>query len=441
MKTEQLELTDRKLRGLAPAKPGSRYEIADARMPGFRVRVSDMERHDGRAGSVSFILYARFPPSTRPTRRTIGAYPTMSLADAREQARRWKDAIDRGLDPRPVSIPPLAGDENSGQQLACKTFGQVADKFLTKYVVKLRSHQEYRSYIARNARQAWEHLPIDSIRRRDVALLLDAVEQRSGPVAADKLLAILSKLFNWWATREDSFASPIVRGMARTSPRARVRTRVLDDAEIRLVWKVASKTPVFGAFLQLALLTGQRRTKISTMRWDQITRSGEWTIPAAPREKGTGRKLQLSPLAMEILRSQPRENGNPFVFPGRDRNGKPTSIAGYSDLKERFDRSVAACAGYTPPNWTIHGLRRTARTSLSRCKVPREISRMVLGHALPGVDGIYDQYSYWDDKADALQRLSERIEAILADDWKARRSTGHVSQLTQEMGAVELSPA
>jgi integrase len=274
-----------------------------------------------------------------------------------------------------------------------------------------------------------------------VALLLDAVEQRSGPVAADKLLAILSKLFNWWATREDSFASPIVRGMARTSPRARVRTRVLDDAEIRLVWKVASETPVFGAFLQLALLTGQRRTKISTMRWDQITRSGEWTIPAAPREKGTGRKLQLSTLAMEILRSQPRENGNPFVFPSRDKNGKPTSIAGYSDLKERFDRSVAACAGYTLPNWTIHDLRRTARTSLSRCKVPREISRMVLGHALPGVDGIYDQYSYWDDKADALQRLSERIEAILADDWEAERSTGHVSQRMQDMGTVELSLA
>ncbi|WP_448577844.1 integrase arm-type DNA-binding domain-containing protein [Thermaurantiacus sp.] len=441
MTSERLELTDRKLRGLAPAKPGSRYEIADLRIPGLRVRVSDKARHDGRAGQVSFILYARFPPSTRPTRRTIGTYPAMSLADAREQARRWKDAIDRGLDLRSGTTPPPAGEEEAAEALACKTFGQVADQFVAMHVVKLRSHQEYRSYIARNARPVWEHLPIDSIRRRDVATLLDAVEQRSGPVAADKLLAILSKLFNWWATREDSFASPIVRGMARTSPRTRVRTRVLDDAEIRLVWKVASETPVFGAFLQLALLTGQRRTKISAMRWDQITRSGEWTIPAAPREKGTGRKLQLTPRAMEILRSQPRENGNPFVFPGRGKNGEPTSIAGYSDLKERFDRSVTARAGYALPNWTIHDLRRTARTLLSRCKVPRDISRMVLGHALSGVDGIYDQYSYWDDKADALQRLSEKIEAILADDWEADRSTGVVSQRMQDMGTVELSPA
>jgi hypothetical protein len=66
---------------------------------------------------------------------------------------------------------------------------------------------------------------------------------------------------------------------------------------------------------------------------------------------------------------------------------------------------------------------------------------MVLGHALSGVDGIYDQYSYWDDKADALQRLSEKIEAILADDWEADRSIGHVSQRIQDMGTVELSPA
>jgi integrase len=441
MTSERLELSDRKLRGLAPAKPGSRYEIADLRIPGLRVRVSDRVRHDGRAGHVSFILYARFPPSTRPTRRTIGTYPATSLADAREQARRWKDAIDRGIDLRLGTTPPLAGEEGAGEALACKTFGQVADQFLTMHVVKLRSHQEYRSYLARNARPAWEHLPIDSIRRRDVALLLDAVEQRSGPVAADKLLAILSKLFNWWATREDSFASPIVRGMARTSPRARFRTRVLDDAEIRLVWKVASETPVFGAFIQLALLTGQRRTKISTMRWEQVTRSGEWTIPAAPREKGTGRKLQLSPLAMEILRCQPRENGNPFVFAGRGRNGKPTSIAGYSDLKERFDRSVAARAGCSLPNWTIHDLRRTARTLLSRCKVSREIARMVLGHALTGIDGIYDQYSYWDDKADALQRLSEKIEAILAEDWESLPMTALDRQPMYEKGNVEMSPA
>lgn len=178
---------------------------------------------------------------------------------------------------------------------------------------------------------------MESIRRRDVTALLDTIDRRSGPVAADKMLAILSKLFNWWATREDSFASPIVRGMTRTSPRARARTRVLDDEEIRIVWKVAQETPIFGAFLQIALLTGQRRTKIATMRWEQIMQSGEWTIPAAAREKGNGRKLQLPPLAIDILRNQPREAGNPFVFPGRTRNGQPTAIRGYSDLKERFD--------------------------------------------------------------------------------------------------------
>jgi hypothetical protein len=125
--------------------------------------------------------------------------------------------------------------------------------------------------------------------------------------------------------------------MTRTSPRARARTRVLDDEENRIVWKVAQETPIFGAFLQIALLTGQRRTKIATMRWEQIMQSGEWTIPAAAREKGNGRKLQLPPLAIDILRNQPREAGNPFVFPERTRNGQHTAIRGYSDLKERFD--------------------------------------------------------------------------------------------------------
>jgi hypothetical protein len=72
-----------------------------------------------------------------------------------------------------------------------------------------------------------------SIRRGDVTQLLDAIAEDAGPVAADKMLAITSKIFNWYATRHDDYTSPIVRGMRRSNPKDRARTRILNDDEIR----------------------------------------------------------------------------------------------------------------------------------------------------------------------------------------------------------------
>ena len=81
-----------------------------------------------------------------------------------------------------------------------------------------------------------------SIRRGDVAKLLDTVEDSSGPIAADYVLSVVRGLCNWYAARHENYSSPIVRGMRRTDPKARARARILDDEEIRAVWKVPRRT-------------------------------------------------------------------------------------------------------------------------------------------------------------------------------------------------------
>jgi hypothetical protein len=74
-----------------------------------------------------------------------------------------------------------------------------------------------------------------------VAKLLDGIEDDAGPVAADKVLAFLSGLFNWYASRHDSYSSPIVKGMRRSKPSERARDRILGDNELRAVWKAAEE--------------------------------------------------------------------------------------------------------------------------------------------------------------------------------------------------------
>jgi integrase len=75
--------------------------------------------------------------------------------------------------------------------------------------------------------------------------------------------------------------------------------------------------------------------------------------------------------------------------------------------------------------WSLHDLRRTARSLMSRAKVPSDIAERVLGHARRGVEGIYDRHAYLDEKADALRRLAAVIEAIV------RPPTGNVVPLRE----------
>ena len=80
-----------------------------------------------------------------------------------------------------------------------------------------------------------------------MAKLLDKIGDSSGPVAADYTLAIARMIFNWFATRHDDYASPIVKGMNRTNTKERARDRTLNDDELRQVWHVAESNGIFGA--------------------------------------------------------------------------------------------------------------------------------------------------------------------------------------------------
>jgi integrase len=115
--------------------------------------------------------------------------------------------------------------------------------------------------------------------------------------------------------------------------------------------------------------------------------------------------LRLPPLAMKIVKAQPRMAGNPYVFPGRS-----GPLAGYSDRHAAF-KALCGVDGFS-----LHDLRRTARSLMARAGVSSEHAERVLGHAIAGVEGIYDRHHYRDETADALKRLARLIEKIVNDE-------------------------
>jgi integrase len=170
----------------------------------------------------------------------------------------------------------------------------------------------------------------------------------------------------------------------------------------------------------MLLLTAQRREKVTTMRHDDVV-DGVWTIRAEEREKGTPGALKLPQVALDILAGQPRIASNPYIFAGslRGRRPKqdtpkdklPTGPASFNSFSQRKAELEAKLADM--PHWTLHDLRRTARSLMAEAGVPENVAERVLGHALPGVRGVYNRYDYADEKADALQRLAAKIETIV----------------------------
>jgi integrase len=240
-------------------------------------------------------------------------------------------------------------------------------------------------------------------RRSDVAALLDKVEDHNGARQADYVLAITRKIANWYAARHNSYAPPFVKGMARRTAKERERTRILSDDEIRHVWKATEGNGTFGALVRLLLLTAQRREKVVAMRWQDLD-DGTWRIPREPREKGAPAELVLPAPALAIIESRPRIGSNPYVLAGGRGDGP---IRGFSKAKRQFG---AAC-GVT--DWTLHDLRRTARSLMSRAGVSTEHAERTLGHARPGVEGVYDRHHYRDEVRHALERLATLLDGII----------------------------
>ena len=169
---------------------------------------------------------------------------------------------------------------------------------------------------------AWRGREFSSIRRADVAKMLDEVEDGSGGPTADHCLALMRNLANWYAARNEGYTSPIVKGMRRINPAERARSRILRDEELSQVWRAAEANGSFGAFLQLCLLTAQRREKVLTMKWDDVSVDGTWKVPSEEREKRTGGELPLlrlpsilsapSPASLITLMCSPARAWAPF---------------------------------------------------------------------------------------------------------------------------------
>jgi integrase len=384
---------------------------------GFAVRITA-------AGTRSFVLFHR--TNGKAYWETLGRWDanaqggTLTVRDAIVKADRLAKDLKNGRreDPRPERTRHLQdGDKPEGLDVA-----GLLDLFVDRYAKKLRSGDQYKSAFERLAKPEIGNIGIYEIRRSHVTGMLDEIEDESGPVMADRALAYVRKAFNWYAIRDDKFLSPIVPGMREANSKG--RERILADDEIRDLWtalQTLSDVPAcYPRFVKMLLLTATRRNESANMHSIEI--DGEvWTVPGArykrlPKHKDKDHVIPLSASARELIAEKPAgANGNSwFVF---STTGGAKSFSGFSKAKAALDEAIAAIrekAGRAPmERWTLHDLRRTARTLMSRAKTEPDHAERALGHIIGGVRGVYDKFEYLDEKRAAFEALAALVSRIL----------------------------
>lgn len=378
--------------------------------------------------------------------RRDGSKGGLTLEQARSEARKVAGDVERGQDPLEQNRNErrkLEEERKKTAAAATTTLRAVCDEWLTREGGMKRGAEGNVTFGGR-LRSAKERLrtferliypePIagrqmDEIRRSELVKLLDKIEDRNGPRMAHVTLAYLSKIFNWYAARDDEFRSPIVRGMGRVDPRERARKRTLNDDEIKDLWngldaaqRAGDIPDGYARLIRALLFTAVRRGELANASWAEVEhvnrhdfRGDVLTIPARRMKGKLDHAVPLTPVVLVLMGTPPRNvKAHPFVF---STTGGTRPFSGFSKAKLALDRHITELRekdGRDPmPGWVLHDLRRTAKTLMSRAGVRPDLSERVLAHAIQGVEGVYDRWGYLPEKYEALTRLAALVDRII----------------------------
>lgn len=389
----RLKLTARNVKSIKP--PGNRRaDYWDTDPKGFGLRVSE-------SGRKTWMVMYRVDGVQR--RLTLGTYPALSLAEARQKAKDAMQDVSKGIDPSAV--------KQAGRK--AETFKELAAAYLERHAKRnKRSWKKDERAIECDLNPAFGDRKAVSIQRQDVVRVLEKILARGAPIQANRVHEIARRIFSWAAQAGEAGIKVNPAAGIEKPAKENQREKVLTDDEIRAVWKaMEAQTQLMGAMFKLRLITAQRGGEISHMRWPDI--DGDWwTIPGEYSKNGRAHRVPLSPLALSILDEiQSVTDKQEWVFLSPSLKGPITSIW----------KATAGIRNRSGVAFRPHDLRRTASSLMTgRLGVTRFDVKKILNHVDPDVTAIYDRHSYNPQKRVALDTWGDLLGKILANDESAK---------------------
>ena len=345
-------------------------------------------------------------------RMTLGAYPVLSLADARQRAREALAAASEGRDPaeevRAAKAPKQEDDRDKIKTL----IGQ----FDKRHLAGLKSGRVVRRELDRHVVSQWGERDIHSITKRDVIDILDGIADSGRAVTANRVRAYLNKFLNWAVERDILPMNP-AQGVKPVAKEAS-RDRVLSDDEIRWLWQGCDAVGFpWGPMAKILLLTGQRLGEVVGMTEGEL--EGDlWRLPAGRVKNGRAHDVPLSAAALAVLDGVPRIEGPRGLY--FTTTGK-TPVSGFHRAREKLHGAMAEAAAQERgaaveiPPWTFHDLRRTAATGMARLGIAVRVTEAVLNHVSgtgAGIVAVYQRHDFAAEKRAALEAWASFLERL-----------------------------
>ncbi len=389
-----------------PAK--STFVKDGGRVPGLFLLVQP-------TGRKSWSLFYR--AAGKQKKLTIGPWPDVTPAKARDLASQARASLSSGRDPHLEKVQARRRSEEDGRL----KFEIVLETFMKRHVDAnaLRSAAEIRRMFEREVTPRWKGRMVTEITKRDIIELVDGVADRGAKVQANRVLANVRRFFNWCVERDLLVSPPTFKVKGAVSEKTIARDRALTGLEIRAVWNACGELGYpFASAFRLLLLTGQRREEVLQAKWSEIDLEGAlWTLPRSRTKNNKAHSVPLSASAVEIIKALPRfkdrdDKDCDLLFPSTSIKAREAgrAISGVSKAKAAVD---AAMAPKIAP-WRLHDLRRTVVTELQAMGFSRDVRDAVTNHISGGgVDAIYARHGFTDEKRRALDAWADRLAGLV----------------------------
>ena len=379
-----MRLTDSTVAALKVPRGKSEIIAFDDSFPGFAIRVR-------RGGSKRFIYQYKINGSNR--RYT---FKEANVKRARAAAQVLAAKVTLGSDP--------ALEKEAAHDAAGDTFKRCLDRYLARPPGKRRERtlQEIRRHLERNLAPL-HRLHIKNIDRRRVADELLRLTAENGAVQSNRTRASLSAFLDWCIG--EGYLD--VNVAAQTNKHEEVaRRRVLEDRELRTIWRALPEQGDYRDIIRLLILTAARLREISELRWSEVDLDkATITLPPARTKNHRQHIIPLSAPALEILKGRARGERE-LVF--------GTGVRGFSNFS-KSKRLLDERAKLKAP-FIVHDLRRSTATGLAKLVQPH-IVECVLGHTggfRAGVASTYNLHAYEDEKRHALDLWGEHISGLVS---------------------------
>jgi integrase len=362
-------------------------------------------------------------------RITLGEYPAMGLAKARDTADELRSQRIKGKDPRAVQEAERAerARTNLTVEQLCENYlahlkakGKISWKADERYLKRLKAHVPQDADSGR--RPALGKRAANSITKRELTDLLAAAAKKS-KTSANRMQSTLRSLWGWASDRDD-VPMNFLAGVKKVGGKEKGKDRVLTGDELRtflaaLAEAATRATPIARLALKGILLTAQRPSEIAGMMLSELhdldQEKPHWIIPRhRTKNKKAEHTVPLSPAAVLLIRAGLEaskegwegKNDRP-VFAGRFDGVKNLARHSLSHAVRRIvkDKKLA--------KFTPHDLRRTAATLAQSLRVPRDYVKALLNHRDGDVTAIYARWHMFDEKREAVLAVERAVLPLM----------------------------